>query len=63
VNEDPLTASGEIVFPIQCKEFLEQEREMAVEQKPAAVEETPAAKQSDSPRTAHRQIYRLKQLH
>jgi hypothetical protein len=48
VNEDPLTASGEIVFPIQCKEFLEQEREMAVEQKPAAVEETPAAKQSDS---------------
>src|ERR1700716_1935018 len=43
-----LTASGEIVFPIQCKEFLERERGMAVEQKPAAVEEKPAAKQSEA---------------
>ena len=38
-----LTASGEIVFPIQCKEFIERHRGSAVEQKPAAVEEKPAA--------------------
>src|SRR3984893_15607235 len=43
-----LTASGEIVFPIQCKEFIERQRGNAVEQKPAAVEEKPAAKQSES---------------
>jgi hypothetical protein len=42
-----LTASGEIVFPIQCKEFIERRRGKAVEQKPAAVEEKPAAKQSE----------------
>ena len=36
-----LTASGEIVFPIQCKEFIERQRGQAVEQKPAAVEEKP----------------------
>jgi BA14K-like protein len=36
-----LTASGEIVFPIQCKEFIERQRGQAVEQKPAAVEERP----------------------
>src|SRR6476660_7869754 len=42
-----LTASGEIVFPIQCKEFIERQREKAVEQKPAAVEDKPAAKQSE----------------
>jgi hypothetical protein len=40
------TASGEMVFPIQCKEFIERQRGKAVEQKPAAVEEKPAAKQS-----------------
>jgi len=34
-----LTASGEIVFPIQCKE--ERQRGQAVEQKPAAVEARP----------------------
>jgi hypothetical protein len=44
-----LTTSGEIVFPIQCKEFIERHRGAAVEQKPAleqkpaAVEEKPAA--------------------
>jgi hypothetical protein len=45
-----LTASGEIVFPIQCKEFIERQRGKAVEQKPAALEEKPAqaAKQPDS---------------
>jgi len=43
-----LTASGEIVFPIQCKEIIERERGKAVEQKPAAAEEKPAAtKQSE----------------
>ena len=34
-----LTVSGEMVFPIQCKEFIERHRGKAVEQKPAAVEE------------------------
>jgi outer membrane biosynthesis protein TonB len=50
-----LTVSGEIVFPIQCKEFIELHRGTAVEQKPvtvkekpAAVEEKPAAKQSEA---------------
>jgi len=54
-----LTTSGEIVFPIECKEFIEQHRgkdveqnssaaveqkpAAVVEQKPAAVEEKPAA--------------------
>jgi len=42
-----LTSSGEIVFPIQCKEFIERQRGQAVERKPAAVEEKPAAKQSE----------------
>src|SRR3981081_1030202 len=34
-----LTTSGEIVFPIQCKEFIERHRGVAVGQKPDAVEE------------------------
>src|ERR1700733_5400938 len=45
-----LTASGEIVFPIQCKEFIERQRGKAVEQtlpaaagKPATADEKPAA--------------------
>jgi hypothetical protein len=38
-----MTTSGEIVFPIQCKEFIERHRGPAVEQKPAAVEARPAA--------------------
>ena len=37
-----LTASGEIVFPIQCKEFIEQHRGKDVEQNSAAVEPKPA---------------------
>jgi outer membrane biosynthesis protein TonB len=43
-----LTTSGEIVFPIQCKGFIERHRGAAVEQKPtleqkpAAVEQKPA---------------------
>jgi hypothetical protein len=43
-----LTTSGEIVFPIQCKEFIERHREMPVEQKPAAVEEKVTARQSEA---------------
>jgi hypothetical protein len=38
-----LTASGEIVFPIQCKGIIEQHRGKDVEQKPAVVEPKPAA--------------------
>src|SRR6266853_1534875 len=44
-----MTTAGEIVFPIQCKEFIERHRGAAVEdkpaaeQKPAAVEARPAA--------------------
>src|ERR1700736_764815 len=37
-----LTASGEVVFPIQCKEFIERQRGKAVEGKPAASEEKAA---------------------
>jgi hypothetical protein len=43
-----MTASGEMVFPIQCKAIIERERGKAVEQSPAAVEQKPAAKQSDA---------------
>ncbi|MGB8402220.1 BA14K family protein, partial [Bradyrhizobium sp.] len=38
-----LTVSGESVFPIHCKAFLERQRGPAAEQKSAAVEEKPAA--------------------
>jgi hypothetical protein len=34
-----LTASGEIVFPILCKEFIEQHRESDTAQKPSVVEQ------------------------
>jgi hypothetical protein len=34
-----LTAAGEMVFPIQCKEFIERERGKAVEPKPVAADE------------------------
>jgi hypothetical protein len=37
-----MTTAGEIVFPIQCKEFIERHRGAAVEQKPA-LEQKPAA--------------------
>jgi BA14K-like protein len=42
-----LTVSGEIVFPIQCKEFIERQRGKAVEQKPATAEEKPTAQRSE----------------
>jgi outer membrane biosynthesis protein TonB len=38
-----LTASGEIVFPIQCRELIERQRGKTTEQKPAAMEEKPVA--------------------
>jgi BA14K-like protein len=45
-----MTASGEMVFPIQCKQLIEQHRGNIVEQNPAAVEEKkPAAQQSEAP--------------
>jgi len=55
-----LTSAGEIVFPIQCKAFIERHRGAAVEpkpaaveeQKPAAVEEKPAAKPSEAKQEA-----------
>jgi BA14K-like protein len=43
-----MTASGEMVFPIQCKGIIERERGKAVEQDPSAVEQKPAAKQSEA---------------
>src|ERR1700722_17733951 len=43
-----MTASGEVVFPIQCKAIIERERGKAVEQNPSAVEQKPAAKQSEA---------------
>jgi hypothetical protein len=43
-----LTASGEIVFPILCKELIERQRGKAVEQKPSALEQKPAAVEEKS---------------
>jgi hypothetical protein len=43
-----MTASGEMVFPIECKAIIERERGKAVEQNPSAVEQKPAAKQSET---------------
>jgi BA14K-like protein len=50
-----LTASGEIVFPIQCRALIEQHRgkdlnptPATVEQKPAAVEDKAAPRQSEA---------------
>ena len=41
-----LTASGEIVFPFQCKDLIERERGKAVEPKPAAANERPPVTQA-----------------
>jgi hypothetical protein len=43
-----LTASGEIVFPILCKEFIERQRGKAVERKPAALEQKPVSVEEKS---------------
>jgi hypothetical protein len=42
-----MTVSGEIVFPIQCKEFIERMRGKTDVQQSAAPEEKAAAKQSE----------------
>jgi len=39
-----MTASGEMVFPIQCREIIERERGRTVEQKPTISEENGTAK-------------------
>jgi BA14K-like protein len=48
-----MTASGEMVFPIQCKGIIERGRGSTLEQKPAILEDNPTAKgdapASDSP--------------
>jgi outer membrane biosynthesis protein TonB len=43
-----LTASGEMVFPILCKEFIEQHREKDTEQKPAVPVEKVTAKPAET---------------
>ena len=43
-----LTASGEVVFPIQCKEIIERERGKTVEQRPAAPEGKSVANQPEA---------------
>jgi hypothetical protein len=43
-----MTASGEMVFPIQCKAIIEGQRGKSVEKNPSAVEQKPAAKQSEA---------------
>jgi hypothetical protein len=44
-----MTASGEMVFPIQCRAIIERERGKAAKQKPAAVEEKPVAVKRNPP--------------
>jgi BA14K-like protein len=44
-----MTASGEMVFPIQCRELIEQHRGKVGEQNPVAVEEKKPAQQSETP--------------
>ncbi len=51
-----LTVSGEVVFPLQCKEFIEHQRAVnqrpaAAEAKPAAAEAKPAAAEAKPPAT------------
>jgi hypothetical protein len=43
-----MTASGEMVFPIQCRELIEQRRGKVEEQNPAAAEEKKPAQQSET---------------
>ena len=44
-----MTTAGEIVFPIQCKEFIERHRGAAVEQKSAATQSESAAPEDRKP--------------
>jgi hypothetical protein len=57
-----LTASGEIVFPMQCKEFIERRRGRAVEQTSKRSPQQNNRK-AWGQRTANRQLNRLKQFH
>jgi hypothetical protein len=43
-----MTASGEMVFPIQCKAIIERGRGKTVEQNASTPEQKPAAKQSEA---------------
>lgn len=43
-----LTASGEIVFPIQCKELIERERDKVVERPAAGSEEKSIVKEPEA---------------
>ncbi len=43
-----MTVAGEMVFPIQCAEFIERERGKAVQQKSALANEAPSAKPSEA---------------
>lgn len=43
-----MTVSGEMVFPIQCKDLIERERGKPAERKPTAAAEKPAPKQSET---------------
>jgi hypothetical protein len=47
-----MTASGEMVFPIQCKEIIERERGRTVEQK-AAISEEKATAKSEAPENSN----------
>lgn len=42
-----MTASGEMVFPIQCKAIIERGRGKTSEKNPSALEQEPAPKQSE----------------
>jgi hypothetical protein len=51
-----LTASGEIVFPILCKEFIERQRGKAVERKPAALEPKPAVEEKSAAKQSEEEL-------
>jgi hypothetical protein len=51
-----LTASGEIVFPILCKEFIERQRGKAVERKPAALEQKPAVEEKSAAKQSEEEV-------
>jgi hypothetical protein len=51
-----LTASGEIVFPILCKEFIERQRGKAVERKPAALEPKPAVEEKSAAKQSEEEV-------
>jgi len=42
-----MTASGEMVFPLLCKEIIERERGKSVQQKPAISDDNAAAKNEE----------------